>query len=206
MVLKFDMTKMVEKITMQVEESQEEFIFETIYPYCENILQMKINKEELKQILLNGMQKQPCEDCISREQTLKAFAEKCAGECACCEYNGSGCDTAENCKLIKSMPSVIPKGVTVTDFADRCRECGAEYEILAKQQPFINKPCISEGVCREDKMQVLDKIRAEIEQLPTKTITNWNGCCPDIDYPEIEYVDKNILLSIIDKYKTESEE
>jgi hypothetical protein len=31
-------------------------------------------------------------------------------------------------------------------------------------QPFINKPCISEGVCREDKIQVLDKIRAEIER------------------------------------------
>lgn len=61
--------------------------------------------------------------------------------------------------------------------------------------------CIS-----EDKIQVLDKISTEIEQLPTKTITNWNGCCPDIDYPEIEYVDKNILLSIIDKYKSESED
>ena len=50
----FDATKIVKKITMQVEESQEEFIFETIYPYCENVLQMKISKEELKQILLNG--------------------------------------------------------------------------------------------------------------------------------------------------------
>lgn len=99
-----------------------------------------------------------------------------------------------------------------------CQEldCGKEWDghteedvtrlLSLEQQPFINKPCISEGVCREDKMQVLDKIRAEIEQLPTKTITNWNGCCPDIDYPEIEYVDKNILLSIIDKYRTESEE
>ena len=53
----------------------------------------------------------------------------------------------------------------------------------------------------------LDKIRTEIEQLPTKTRTNWDGCCPDIDYPEIEYVDvsKERLLEIIDKYKAESE-
>ena len=52
-------------------------------------------------------------------------------------------------------------------------------------------------------LEVLDKIRAEIEQLPIKTRMNWDGCCPDIDYPEIEYVDvtKNKLLSIIDKYK-----
>jgi hypothetical protein len=53
----FDLTKMVEEITMQVEETQEEFIFETIHPYCENVLQIKISKEELKQILLKGAQK-----------------------------------------------------------------------------------------------------------------------------------------------------
>ena len=56
--------------------------------------------------------------------------------------------------------------------------------------------------------EVLDKIKAEIEPLPTKTRTNWDGCCPDAEYPEIEYVDvtKNKLLSIIDKYKAESED
>ena len=56
--------------------------------------------------------------------------------------------------------------------------------------------------------EVLDKLRAEIEQLPTKTRINWDGCCPDIDYPEIEYVDitKKKFLDIIDKYKTKSEE
>ena len=56
--------------------------------------------------------------------------------------------------------------------------------------------------------ETLDKIRIEIEQLPTKTRTNWDGCCPDIDYPEIEYVDvsREQLLEIIDKYKAESEE
>lgn len=77
---------------------------------------------------------------------------------------------------------------------------------LLEQEPFINKPCISEGVCREDKIQVLDKIRAEIEQSPVKTITNWNGCCPDFDCPEIEYITKNEMLNIIDKYKRESED
>lgn len=55
---------------------------------------------------------------------------------------------------------------------------------------------------------VLDKIRDEIEQLPMNTRTNWDGCCPDIDYPEIEYVDvtKAKLLEIIDKYRTGSNE
>ncbi len=54
----------------------------------------------------------------------------------------------------------------------------------------------------------LDKLREKIEKLPIKTRVNWDGCCPDIDYPDIEYVDvtKNELLDIIDRYKTESED
>ncbi len=96
-----------------------------------------------------------CEDCISREETLKAFAEKCGGECGCCVYNGSGYDTAENCKLIKSMPSVTPQPktghwITTRTFMhdgefycdkckcdspnnekwDYCPNCGARMEVI----------------------------------------------------------------------------
>ena len=76
------------------------------------ILMYQIEKDVAREALENYvkmLEQQPCEDCISREQTLKAFAEKCGGECACCKYNGSGYDNAENCKLIKSMPSVTPQ-------------------------------------------------------------------------------------------------
>ena len=88
------------------------------------------------EMAIKALEQQPCEDCISREATLKAFAEKCGGECGCCEYNGSGYDTAENCKLIKSMPSVTPqpkKGKWINNpDADCgggffiCSECGTE--------------------------------------------------------------------------------
>ena len=57
MKMEIDVSKLVNEIIMQVEENEEEFIFETIRPYCENILQIKIDKEKLKQILLNSMQK-----------------------------------------------------------------------------------------------------------------------------------------------------
>lgn len=55
---------------------------------------------------------------------------------------------------------------------------------------------------------LLDKIKSEIEQLPVNTRTNWNGCLPDIEYPEIEYVDitKARLLEIIDKYTGEDDD
>ena len=61
-----------------------------------------------------------------------------------------------------------------------------------EQEPFINKPCVSSGVCEHDKNVVLDKIRAEIETWH-KEGTNWS----DIRLMEIE--------NIIDKYKAESE-
>lgn len=62
-----------------------------------------------------------------------------------------------------------------------------------EQQSFINKPCISEGVCREDRIQVLDKIRAELIQ------SIQNGTL------KIECGNEE-LFRIIDKYKKESEE
>jgi hypothetical protein len=75
------------------------------------------------------------------------------------------------------------------------------YDLAIKaleQEPFINKDCISSGVCEHDKNKALDKIRAEIEQ---------NA------YPIVHGVNNHEkgmtlygILQIIDKYKTESEE
>lgn len=69
---------------------------------------------------------------------------------------------------------------------------------LLEQEPFINKPCVSEKVCEHDKQMVLDKIRAEIEQ---------NA------YPIVHGVNNHEkgmtlygILQIIDKYKAESED
>lgn len=66
-----------------------------------------------------------------------------------------------------------------------------------EQEPFINKPCVSSGVCEHDKQRVLDKIRAEIEELP-KT------------YPFINHIDSYVkeddVRKIIDKYTAESED
>jgi hypothetical protein len=64
-----------------------------------------------------------------------------------------------------------------------------------EQQPFINKSCISEGVCREDKIKVLDKIRAEIYQL---------HCHPKLDFIKNDEV-VDMALYIIDKYMGDKE-
>ena len=66
-------------------------------------------------------------------------------------------------------------------------------------QPFINKPCVSEGVCREDKIQVLDKIRAEIKNSRDVQRVPYDDDC----YSFLNGMDR--CLEIIDKYKAESE-
>ena len=42
------------QVAMEFQETEEDFIFQTIEPYCENILERKISKEELTELLLLG--------------------------------------------------------------------------------------------------------------------------------------------------------
>lgn len=44
-------------IQVKLTETYEDFVYDTILPYCEEVTQLKINKEELKRILLLGIQK-----------------------------------------------------------------------------------------------------------------------------------------------------
>ena len=46
------MDSMINKIITKVQETQEEFIFTTIHPYCEGALQQRISKSELVTALL----------------------------------------------------------------------------------------------------------------------------------------------------------
>ena len=65
-----------------------------------------------------------------------------------------------------------------------------------QQELFMNKPYIAHQACHEDKVKVLDKIRAEIEE-HAKIDQNLN-----IDRARALCW----CLDVIDKYKTESEE
>ena len=64
------------KMCQKATETQEEFIFETIKPWCEEIVQQKITKRELKQALLKyyGKSDKPSDSEITltfRQGTLK---------------------------------------------------------------------------------------------------------------------------------------
>ena len=71
---------------------------------------------------------------------------------------------------------------------------------LLEQEPFINKPCIAHGVCHEDKVKVLDKIRDEIKQeiIPRNS--------DQYDHETMwQNMGLRIALKVIDKYKAENE-
>jgi hypothetical protein len=58
-------------IQLQITETYEDFVYETILPYCQDVTQLKLNKEELKRLLLLGIQK----DKELKEQCL-AYADQ----------------------------------------------------------------------------------------------------------------------------------
>lgn len=74
----------IEKITVdyatKVRETEEEFIFHTITPFCCNILLKTISKKELKDTLLRGQQMKwiPCSERLPEEpKENPAFDGKC---------------------------------------------------------------------------------------------------------------------------------
>lgn len=78
-----------------------------------------------------------------------------------------------------------------------------------EQEPFMNKTCVAQLVCHEDKVKVLDKIKDEIEEkYGGYDICEW---FEDYDYEEndiSEYRsvgDVSDILEIIDKHKAEFE-
>ena len=77
----------------------------------------------------------------------------------------------------------------------------AKWKERLEQEQFINKPCVSSGVCEQDKNVALDKIRAEIENIDPSYYSSVNG----VDMTECADDIKHGMLEIIDKYKAEIE-
>lgn len=48
----------INKIITQIEETRDDFIYTTILPYCNDVTEMKLSKERLKNILILGLEKE----------------------------------------------------------------------------------------------------------------------------------------------------
>lgn len=72
-----------------------------------------------------------------------------------------------------------------------------------EQEPFINKSCVSGGVCKHDKQKVLDKIRAEIEQITSRySISRERGGMGRVEWSD-NLIKESEVLKILDKYKAD---
>lgn len=52
------MEDIIKEIVTEFEETREEFIFKTIYPYCVHITEQRMSKKRLKKLLLLGLEKE----------------------------------------------------------------------------------------------------------------------------------------------------
>lgn len=92
----------------------------------------QIIRDELSSVTQNPIE---CDDAISRQAVLDAMYKLC----------DTGGTLEENpwrdnphidaiTDAVDDLPPVTPKAETVTEFADRCRECGARYGKLLEQK------------------------------------------------------------------------
>ena len=112
----------------------------------------------------------------------------------------------ERLVLLKQIEKDIHVCSLESTFLDDAKSCAIHSVIEElEQEPFINKPCVSSGVCEHDKQKVLDKIRAEIEQLTSRyTISRERGGMGQVEWSDM-LIKESEVLEIIDKYKAESE-
>lgn len=96
-------------------------------------------QKEALDLAIKALEQQPSEDAISRAEALKAIEEEKQ------DWGNTGVEAIDGClEAVGNLPSVVPKGVTITDFADKCRECGRI------------KPC-DDCVSREDVIILIDE-------------------------------------------------
>ena len=85
-------------------------------------------------------EQEPCDDAISRDAVIKGIEElKKSPWATANRSHGYEYLITEALDIVKDLcikqePSVTQKSETVTEFADRCRECGAKYGKLLEQK------------------------------------------------------------------------
>ena len=111
----------------------------------------------------------------------------------------------ENEKQFNSCPmkydgAYVNNGETACKCAKEHRQLAEwlkDYKRLLEQEPFMNKPCVAHQICHEDKIKMIDEIRAEILDI----------CCDQYcENPLTASAVREMVLEIIDEYKAESED
>lgn len=81
---------------------------------------------EIINLAIRALEQETCEDCISRDAVVERLKKEDK-----ILYTTTG--LCYLIRVIEELPSVTQKSETVTEFADRCRECGAKYGKILEQ-------------------------------------------------------------------------
>ena len=107
-------------------------------PHCgKKALFPEEKKYEAYDVAIKALEQEPCEDAISRQEVLDEMKIR--------RDNGDMITAG----FIKGLPPVTPQPETVTEFADRCRECGAKYGKLLKQDSC------EDAISRQEVLDIL---------------------------------------------------
>lgn len=128
---------------------------------------------------INALEQEPCEDAISRQEVLSYL-------CAHCPDNAECFDDCDDIKNIKALPSVRPQEPFNID-----TYCKEHFCVM------VDKDVWEKAEKALEQEPILDKIRAEIKQLPKYGAKFLNG------YFTV-HIDVDEALSIIDKYRGEA--
>lgn len=74
-----------------------------------------------------------------------------------------------------------------------CREAEEMAIKALEQEPFMNKPCISEGVCHDSAVQMLDN--AISRTLAMETFAHW------AEHKDYTHVERHILHAVVDELR-----
>ena len=125
---------------------------------------------EALDLAIKALEQQPCGDCISREAVRRILANQRDELVKLHTVNPKDNPKADamaygvnwSLNTLMELPSVTPKGVTITDFADRCRECGRE-KVLDKISAEIEH-LHDWAFSREEILRIIDKYKAESDK------------------------------------------
>lgn len=93
---------------------------------------------------IKALSAEPCEDCISRQAVIDL-----AITIETDDYSGNEVLEVVEVEEIKKLPSVTPQQLSVTDFADKCKECGKilNDKLQTRWIPVSEKPQKGRYLC-----------------------------------------------------------
>lgn len=95
------------------------------YPNCDHTIQ-----DDVTETIIKALEQEPCEDAVSRQKVsyiIKSHIHEIITESGIDKNAHTNAVLRAIVNLVETMPPVTPTRIeTVTEFADRCRECGKQ--------------------------------------------------------------------------------